>query len=183
LLGEDFSFIFEELNSNFLILEQFFLANEAMVSNTLTTQANGWASESMKFLNGKQMAASQQTGGRGIIALIGKVFKALINLIIFGLVLMLIAAVIMIAVGHLLVKVWNALSETIKKLFDAIMKVVQVHQTKDMLSKLVTIQEKIEGIEMKSGRDSKRIKEMKDLKFEVIKMQDVVREGLAAQRA
>lgn len=184
ILGEAFEPIFAEIERNGLIEKNFYVLNEAMIADSLQSSTNQWGTDVVKFLAVRQQIEGKKKGG-GLVAGVGKVIRTLINYVFFGLALLLVLAVLVIALGHLLVKVWNAIVDTLKKLFDAIWKIVKVRREAEVRDKLLIVSQKLDGIADKVSRDKKKTEEIRTLRYEITRMISYIDEPgkMAAQPA
>jgi hypothetical protein len=173
MLGDAFAPIFEEINRNYLIEGDFFLLNEGMITDSLNNGATQWSGDVMRYLTIRfQMEQQRPKQGRDLFEWIAAAFRTLINFVLFGLAMLLVLAVIVIAVGHLLLKAWTCIVDTLKKLFDAIWKIIRVRREAEMRDKLLTISEKLDSISDKVSRDPKKMEEIRSFRYEIARMRD-----------
>jgi hypothetical protein len=175
MLGEAFAPIFEEIDKNFLISEEFYVLNENVFVDSLNTSAGAWSGEVMRYMNYRyQSERNRSVSGGDLIDYGLKAIRILFNFILFGLALLLVLAVIIIALGHLLVKVWESIIETIRKIFEMVWKIVKVRRETEVRDRLLTIGEKLDNIADKVSRDPKRLEEIRSLRYEILRMRESI---------
>ena len=176
ILGEDFGAVFDEVDRNFLVSEEFVSLHEDYILAGIEGSASAWGSDAARML---AQLRQTPTPSPGIFEGLANIVKAVFNMVLMGLAILLMLAVV-VAVGiWLLLRVWDSVFATVKSLVAGVWRLIQYRKDAEVADRLLAVQERVEGIESKVGRDAKRLEEVRALKFEVVRMREAVQAARA----
>ena len=173
ILGEEFAFIFDEIDKNFLISEEFCILNENMIVGQMANSTNTWQNQALQLILQQQNAMARMNY-QTPYSKWGTFWKFIRNAIIFGIGLLIVMAVLLMAFGYLLLKLWDSIVNTLKKLFDVVSKYLEFKESKKISNDLVDIIAKLEDVEKKCSRDQSKLEDIREMKYQIMKMNNTI---------